>query len=131
MCAYIYVCVCVCVCVDVSENMTPMSVTADMSHFDRSWSKADAPENMDHMLVTADTSHFDRSALNAGARENMSAMLATADTSQSQIGPCGPSEQSPIGDILMMQSLKASRSCSLDSGLNAARVGLGLGSGFG
>ena len=37
---------------DASENMPPMSVTADTCHFDRSWLKVDASTNMDCMLVT-------------------------------------------------------------------------------
>ena len=96
-----------------------MFVTADTSHFDRSWLKADARENMDAMLVTADTRHFDRSWLNSDAPENMDIMLVTADTSQSPIDPCGPSEQSPVGDI-STHFLTAAWSCSVDCGLNAA-----------
>ena len=67
------------------------------------------------------TSHFDRSWLNLDAPENMVAMSVTADTSQSPIDPCGLSEQFPIGDVLI-HSLTASRSSSLDSGLNAAKA---------
>ena len=106
---------------DAAENMYLMLVTADTSHCDRSWLKADAPENMDLMLVTADTSHFDNSWLKADAHQNMSLILVTAETSQSPIGPCGPWEQSPIGDILIHSST-APRSSSLDSGLDAAEI---------
>ena len=49
------------------ENINVMLVTADTSHFDRSWLKVDAYENMDAMSVTADTSHFDRSWLKVEA----------------------------------------------------------------
>ena len=98
-----------------------MSVTADTSHFDRSWLKVDARENMNAMSVTAETSHFDRSALKADAYANMDAMLVTVDTSQSPIGPCGPSAQFPIGDVLI-HLLTAARSCSLDSALNASKA---------
>ena len=101
--------------------MLSMSVTADTSHFDRSWLKDDARRNMYPISVTADTSHFDKSWLKAEARENMAAISVIADTSQSPIGPCGPLEQSPIGESLM-HSLTAARSCSADSGLNAAAV---------
>ena len=73
------------------------------------------------MSVTADTSHFDRSWLKADARKNMSSISVTADTSQSPIGPCGPSEQSPIGEYLM-HLFTASLNSSLDCGLNAAVV---------
>ena len=62
---------CVRECVDVSENMNRIPVTADTSHFDRSWLKADASENICAMLMTADTPHFDRSWLKANASENM------------------------------------------------------------
>ena len=68
-------------------NMDLMSVTADTSHFDRSWLNSDALENMDLMSVTADTPHFDRSWLKVDASENMNLMSVMADTSQSPIGP--------------------------------------------
>ena len=59
-----------------------MSLTADTSHFDRSWLKAEAPLNMSAMSVTADTSHFDRSWLKSEASENMSLISVTPETSQ-------------------------------------------------
>ena len=49
------------------SNMDSMLVTADTSHVDKSWLKAQAYENMNAMLVTVDTSHFDRSWLKAEA----------------------------------------------------------------
>ena len=75
--------------VDAPENMDRMLVTPDTSHFDRSWLKVDAAENMYAITATADTSHFDRSWLKADAPENMSSMSVTADTSQSRIDPGG------------------------------------------
>ena len=56
---------------------------------------------MDLMLVTADTSHFDKSWLKADAPMNVALITVTAETSQSLIDPCAPSEQSPIGEIFM------------------------------
>ena len=48
---------------DAHENMDPISVTADTSHFDRSRLKTEAAKNMyTIMSVTADTSDFDRSS---------------------------------------------------------------------
>ena len=102
-------------------NMYSMSVTADTSHFDRSWLNLDAPVNINAMLVTADTSHLDRSWLNSDARWNKPCMSLMADTSQVRIDPCGFLEQSPISDVLK-HSLIASRSSSLDSGLKTAAV---------
>ena len=67
---------------EAPENMYLMSVTADTSHFDRSWLKVEALKNMFAILVTADTSHFDRSWLKVDAPRNMYVMSVTADTSQ-------------------------------------------------
>jgi len=44
-----------------------MSVTAETSHAERSWLKAEAPMNMKPMSVTAETSHAERSWLKAEA----------------------------------------------------------------
>ena len=96
-----------------------MLVTAETSHFDKSWLKADAPENMNPIFKTAATSHFDRSWLKADAPANRSSMSVMADTSQSAIGPYN--KESPLGDSLM-HSLTAVLSVSLDSGRNAAAV---------
>ena len=41
--------------------MYDMSMTADTSHLDRSWSKMGVLENMAAMSVTADTFHFEMS----------------------------------------------------------------------
>jgi len=39
------------------SNMEPMSVTADVTHAERSWLKLVAFQNIEPMLVTAETSH--------------------------------------------------------------------------
>ena len=104
---------------NASENIDAMLVTADTSHLDISWLNLSAPVNIDAMSVTADTSHFDRSWLKVEAEANIRSMYLTADTSQSPIDPCGPSEKSPIGDILIHSSTAAWSSDS-DCGLNAA-----------
>ena len=45
-------------------------------------------------------------------------MSVTRDTSHSPIGPCGPSEQSPLGDTLR-HALRALSSSALEGGENA------------
>jgi len=47
--------------------MPRISVTAETSHAERSWLKAEAKVNMYHILVTAETSHAERSWLKAVA----------------------------------------------------------------
>ena len=47
--------------------MSPMLVTLDTSHLDRSALNEDALRNIPGMRFTLDTSHLDRSALNDGA----------------------------------------------------------------
>ena len=84
--------------------MPPMLVTADTSHLDRSWLKADAYENMFPMLVAADTSHFERSWLKSDAPMNVALITVTAETSQPWIDPCDPLEQSPIGEMFIHSS---------------------------
>ena len=69
------------------------------------------------MLVTADTSHFERSWLKADAPKNMSCMLVTADTSQAPMGPCELEEQSPTAE-LFRQVYLASLSSFSDFGAN-------------
>ena len=101
-----------------------MLVTAETSQSDRSWLKARARLNISAILVTADTSHFDRSWLKSEASENTLPIVVTPETSQCAIDPYGPSEQSPIGDVLI-HSLTAYCSCCSYSGLNAAVVRVG------
>ena len=52
-------------------NMTPMSVTLDTSHVDRSPLNDDAEWNIKLMSVTLDTSHLERSPLNDDAEWNI------------------------------------------------------------
>ena len=54
-----------------SWNIWCMSLTADTSHFDRSWLNFSAYINMPHVPVTRDTCHFDRSWLKDFACANM------------------------------------------------------------
>ena len=76
------------------------------------------------MSDTADTSHFDRSWLKAEAFQNIIPISVTCETSQSAIGPrADPSSQSPIGDSLI-HILTAAWSFSLDFGLNAPVAGV-------
>ena len=105
-------------------NILFMSTTCETSHFERRPLKDIAPMNMRIMLVTLDTPHFEMSVLNDGASENMLVMRVTLDTSHFEmsplkfvvantslmsithdtshfaIGPCGPIEQSALGDSL-------------------------------
>ena len=74
------------------------------------------------MSFAFDKSHFEISALKNIALENMRLMSATRDTSHFPIGPCGPLEQSPLGDSLR-HALTARLSSALDSGENAGRKG--------
>ena len=74
--------------------------------------------------MTADTSHLDMSALKSDVKnENNNAMLVTPDTSQPPIDPCGPLEQSPIGDVVTHSLIASRRNCSLDCGEEAAVEG--------
>ena len=58
-----------------------MSVTADVSHADRSALKLAAPKNICLIVVTLDVSHDERSALNDDANANIAIMSCTALTS--------------------------------------------------
>ena len=71
------------------------------------------------MVVTLDTSHREMSPLKEFSLANKWIISVTSDTSHSAIGPCGPSEQSPSGDI-SRHSSTASLSSSLEE--NAAVV---------
>ena len=69
--------------------------------------------------VTADTTHADKSWSKSQACLNILCMSVTADTSHDAIGPCEPLEQSPTGDR-SMHALIASLSSVLFWGANAA-----------
>ena len=64
------------------ENIRPMLVTSDTSHFDKSTLKELAPQNTPSILATFDTSHVDRSALKEVAVKNIRRIFVTLDTSQ-------------------------------------------------
>ena len=84
---------------------------------------------MSVMLVTADTSHFDRSWLKYCARKNILLMSVTADTSHDPIGPFGPAGQSPEYhggpgcDDRLKHATAAALSSALFWGANAAVTG--------
>ena len=96
-----------------------MLVTADTSHFDRSWLKTDAPENVATISVVRDTSHFEISKLKSTAPLKIEDMSLTLDTSHAQIGPCWPLGQLPFSEDWRHAETPRLRS-SLDCGENAA-----------
>ena len=96
-----------------------MLVTLDTSQLERSLLNDLARMNIKVMSVTLDTSHFDMPQLNEFALANTPLMSVTLDTSHATIGPCGPLEQSPLGDNSMHVSTAGLR-CALDRGESAA-----------
>ena len=72
---------------DESVNI-PFFSALEVCHFPQSsCAKDDAPENISPMLVTLDTSHLERSPLNDDAEANMLNMLVTLDTSHLETSP--------------------------------------------
>ena len=92
------------------RNIKVISVTLDTSHFERPPLKDVARMNMLDMLVTLDTSHLDMAPLKEFAWANTPLMSVTLDTSHPAIGPCGPSELSPLEEILRDASTAALKS---------------------
>ena len=56
---------------DAPENIELMSVTDEVSKFDKFWLNDDALANIARMVFTFETSKFDTSWLNADALENI------------------------------------------------------------
>ena len=107
---------------DPQRNIPDIVVTLDTSHFEMSTLNDLARRNMPDMSCTLETFQFEMSLLKEVAPENMRLMSVTRDTSHFTIGPCGPSKQSPFGDI-SRHARTALSSCSLECGENAGGRG--------
>ena len=64
-----------------------MSVTLDVSHWERSPSKLLQPQNMPVIMTTLDVSHLERSPLKLVRLKNTILISVTLDVSHSEIGP--------------------------------------------
>ena len=101
-----------------SSNRPSMLITLDTSHCEMSPLKVGAPSNIPCISVTCATCHLDMLLLKNTAPRNNELMSVTSDTSHFLIGPWGPEEQSPTGDIAK-HALTAALRCRLILGVNS------------